>query len=257
MKPFTLITWRLAVFLLILGAWQGISGPIVDSFWFSRPSLVAEYLWEITVSGQLWNDIALTFKATAIGYVFGAIAGLVLGLLIAQNESVALVLKPFVLAVYGIPRIALAPIFILWFGIALQSKVMMAAMMTFLLVFFNTYEGVRAADLDLRNVARVLGANKAQLFWHVTIPNASPWIIAGLRISIPQALVAAVVAEFIASTAGLGYRMMENTNLMDTAGTMAGIIVLMVIVVLLNSLLDHAEKYVLRWRPKESDTKNR
>ena len=105
MQPFTLITWRLAVFLLILGAWQGISGPIVDSFWFSRPSLVAEYLWEITVSGQLWNDIALTFKATAIGYVFGAIAGLVLGLLIAQNESVALVLKPFVLAVYGIPRI--------------------------------------------------------------------------------------------------------------------------------------------------------
>jgi NitT/TauT family transport system permease protein len=255
MKPFTLISWRIVVALIIFGAWQGLSGPIYDSFWFSRPSLVGDYLWEIAVSGELWSDLGLTFRATAIGYVFGAVAGLVFGLLIAQSEAVAMVLKPFVLAVYGIPRIALAPLFILWFGIALTSKVMMAAMVTFLLVFFNTYEGVRSADLDLRNVARVLGASRRQLFWHVTIPNASPWITAGLRISIPQALVAAVVAELIASSAGLGYRMMENTNQMNTAGTMGGIVVLMVIVVILNSVLDRAEDYFLRWRPKESDTR--
>lgn len=176
------------------------------------------------------------------------------GLLLAQSETIALILRPFILAIYGIPRIALAPIFVLWFGIALTSKVMMAAMMTFLLVFFNTYEGVRAADLDLKNVARVLGTNRWQLFWHVTIPNASPWIIAGLRIAIPQALVAAVVAEFIASTRGLGYRIMETTNVLDTAGTMAGIFVLMVVVVALSSVLDRIEARILRWRPKESDT---
>lgn len=255
MKPFTLFSWRIVVALIIIGLWQGLSGPVFDSFWFSRPSLVAGYLWTSAVSGELWSDLALTFRATAIGYFFGAAAGLAFGLAIAQSEAAAQVLKPFILAVYGIPRIALAPLFILWFGIALTSKVMMAAMVTFLLVFFNTYEGVRAADLELRNVARVLGASRLRLFWHVTIPNASPWILAGLRISIPQALVATVVAELIASSAGLGYRMMENTNQMDTAGTMAGIVILMIIVVVLNTALDRAESHFLRWRPTESDSK--
>lgn len=245
---------RLLVFVLIIALWQGISGPVIDPFWLSRPSEIALYLWESILSGQLLSDLYFTFRATAIGYAFGALAGLGCGLLVAQNETTALVLKPFILAIYGIPRIALAPIFILWFGIALLSKVMMAAMMTFMLVFFNTYEGVRAADLELRNVARVLGASRWQLFWHVTIPNASPWIIAGLRIAIPQALVAAVVAEFIASTAGLGYRIMETTSSLNTPGTMAGIVVLMVVVVLLNTALDRVETHILRWRPKESDT---
>jgi NitT/TauT family transport system permease protein len=164
-------------------------------------------------------------------------------------------LKPFVLAVYGIPRIALAPVFILWFGIALPSKVMMAAMMTFMLVFFNTYEGVRAADLELRNVARVLGATPWKLFLHVTVPNASPWIVAGLRVSIPQALVATVVAEFIASTGGIGYRIMETTSGMNTAGTMAGVVVLMVIVVILNLALDRGEERMLKWRPKDASNR--
>lgn len=256
MNALSLTYWRIVVAFLILAAWEGISGPLIDPFWLSRPSEIAAYLWESILRGELPNDLYMTFRATAIGYVFGAAFGLVMGLVLAQSEAVALVLKPFILAIYGIPRIALAPIFILWFGIALTSKVMMAAMMTFMLVFFNTYEGVRAADLDLRNTARVLGASRWQLFWRVTLPNASPWITAGLRIAIPQALVAAVVAEFIASTAGLGYRIMETTNTLDTAGTMGGIVILMVIVVILNSVLDRAEDHILRWRPKESDTRN-
>ncbi|MBT4739093.1 MAG: ABC transporter permease, partial [Rhodospirillaceae bacterium] len=179
---------------------------------------------------------------------------LLCGLLLAQSEKAAMIFKPYVLAVYGIPRIALAPVFIAWFGIALLSKVMMAGMVTFMLVFFNTYEGVRAADLDLRNTARVLGANRWQLFFQVTLPNASPWITAGLRIAIPQALVGAVVAEFIASERGLGFRMMENTGQLAMEGVMGGVLILMMIVVILNSILDKVEDYVLRWRPKQSDT---
>jgi NitT/TauT family transport system permease protein len=254
MKTGPLFLWRVLVAILIFGSWEAISGPVIDKFWLSRPSEIALYLFDSASRGELWSDLSITFQALSLGYVIGAIAGLALGLALAQSEAVALVLKPFILAVYGIPRIALAPIFILWFGIGLTSKVMMAAMVTFMLVFFNTYEGVRAADLDLRNTARVLGAGRWQLFFRVTIPNASPWIIAGLRIAIPQALVAAVVAEFIASTAGLGYRMMENTNQMETAGTMAGIVILMMLVVILNSILDKLEDRILAWRPKESDT---
>ena len=125
-----------------------------------------------------------------------------------------------------------------------------------MLVFFNTFEGVRAADLELRSAARVLGANRFQLFWFVTMPNASPWILAGLRIAIPQALVAAVVAEFIASTGGLGYCIMETTSTLHTPGTMGSIIVLMTVVLVLNTALDWGEDRVLIWRPKESDVKN-
>lgn len=254
MSRWPLLAWRLSLALLLFGLWEGISGPIVDKFWFSRPSDIAVWLWQSALNGQLGNDLFITFRATAIGYVYGAIAGLALGLALAQSETVALVTKPFILAIYGIPRIALAPVFILWFGIGLNSKVMMAAMATFLLVFFNTYEGIRAVNLDLRNVARVLGASRWQLFWRVTLPDASPWIIAGLRISIPQALVAATVAEFIASTSGLGFRIMETTNTLNTAGTMGGILVLMVVVVVLNTALDHIEDHVLRWRPKLGET---
>jgi len=247
--------WRAAIAVGLLALWQGLSGTVVDAFWLSRPTDVALYLWTSLVHGPLLADLGLTLESTAIGYIIGSVAGLVCGFALAQSESVALVLKPFVLAVYGVPRIALAPIFILWFGIALQSKVMMAAMMTFMLVFFNTYEGVRAADLDLRNVARVLGATRWKLFVHVTVPNASPWIIAGLRVSIPQALVATVVAEFIASTGGLGYRIMETTSGMNTAGTMAGVVVLMLIVVVLNLGLDRTEERVLRWRPHDNGSR--
>jgi NitT/TauT family transport system permease protein len=250
-----IVVWRIVILIAFLGGWEMASGRLFDPFWLSEPSDIAAWLWRSIASGQLLTDLYATFKATAIGYLFGAAAGLVLGLLLAQSEIVATILRPFILAIYGIPRIALAPIFVLWFGIALTSKVMMAAMMAFLLVFFSTYEGVRAADLDLKNVARVLGANRWQLFWYVTIPNASPWIISGMRIAIPQALVAAVVAEFIASTQGLGYRIMETTNVLNTAGTMGGIFVLMVVVVVLSTVLDRIEARLLRWRPKETDTR--
>jgi NitT/TauT family transport system permease protein len=247
--------WRAAIAVGFLAAWQFASGSLFDPFWLSQPSKIAAWLWRAALSGQLLGDLSITFQATAYGYAIGAVLGLGFGLALAQSETGALVLRPFILAIAGIPRIALAPIFVLWFGIALTSKVMMAAMMTFLLVFFATYEGVRAADLELKNVARVLGASRLQLFLHVTLPNASPWIISGLRIAIPQALVAAVVAEFIASTSGLGYRIMYTTSVLDTAGTMAGIFVLMLIVVALGTILDRIEDRLLRWRPKEGDNR--
>jgi ABC-type nitrate/sulfonate/bicarbonate transport system, permease component len=132
---------------------------------------------------------------------------------------------------------------------------MMAAMVTLLLVFFNTYEGIRSSDLQLKSVALVLGASRWQLFRSVTLPNASPWILAGLRIAIPQALVGAVVAEFIASTGGLGYLIMDTTSTLDSAGTMAGILVLMLVVLLLGTILDRIEGRILRWRPQEKTDK--
>jgi NitT/TauT family transport system permease protein len=248
--------YRVALLLAALLFWEFGSGYIIDSFWLSKPSLIAASLWGSLKKGELLSDLYITLEGAFYGYVLGSIGGLAFGLFLGQSETLARVLQPFILAIYGIPRIALAPIFVLWFGIALLSKVMMAGMMSFLLVFFSTYEGIRSVDLELQNVARILGANRWQLFTRVTMPNASPWIIAGLRIAIPQALVAAVVAEFIASTAGLGYRIMATTNTMDTSGTMAGIVVLMILVVGLNTILDRVEHSLLKWRPKATDNTN-
>lgn len=239
----------------IIVLWQGLSGTLFDSFWLSRPSSIAAYIWRDLHGGRLLSDLSLTARETVMGYAIGALAGLAFGMLIAQSERVALILRPFILAIDGVPRIALAPIFILWFGVAVMSKVLLAALMTFMLVFLNTYEGVRGSDPELRNVAKVLGASRWQVFWHVTLPNASPWILSGLRIAIPQSLAATVVAEFIASTGGMGYWIMQTTSGLNTAGTMAGVVILMVAVILLNVVLDAIERRVLRWRPRMSGPK--
>jgi len=243
---------RSGVALAIILLWQ--FAPI-DPFWFSTPSKIVVYIGDQLQHGKLLADLALTARETATGYVIGGIVGLLFGVAIAQSELAAMILRPFIIAIDGVPRIALAPIFILWFGISFRSKVYLAGLMTFMLVFLNTYEGVRASDPELRNVARVLGASRWQLFWHVTLPNASPWIISGLRIAIPQALASTVVAEFIASTGGMGFFIMQTTSGLNTTGTMAGIVILMIIVVLLNFMLDAIERQVLRWRPKVRSAK--
>ncbi|MBW3605413.1 MAG: ABC transporter permease [Actinobacteria bacterium] len=241
--------WRLAFGAAVLVFWELTSGRLYSSFWFSKPSAIAQSLYESFTSGQLISDVAITLRAAVLGYGFGAVLGVVLGFVIAELRTVAKVLNPYILAVYGIPRIALAPLFIVWFGIGITSKIMLAALMTFFLTFFNTFTGVGQIDDDLVNVARVLDAGRLTILRKVVLPAASPWIIAGLRIAIPYAIVAAIVGEFIASTAGLGFRIMQSTQLFNTTGTLAGILVIMVLVMIFNLILDRLESYLLRWQP--------
>jgi NitT/TauT family transport system permease protein len=240
---------------VLLGAWELASGTLVDTFFVSKPTLVVAELWRQASSGTLWRDLWVTIvQETLTGYAVGSLLGIVLGFLLAQAPTLARILNPYVLAIYGVPRIALAPLFIVWFGIGLASKIWLAGMMAFFLAFFNTYTGVGGVDQGLKNVARVMGANRLELLTKVILPAASPWIIAGLRVSIPYALVAAVVCEMVMSTAGIGYRIIRATQTFDITGTMAGVVVLMLIVMLANMLLDRAEAHLLRWRPTTPET---
>ncbi len=241
--------WQVLFGLTVLAFWEWASGRLLDTFFISKPSLVAGFLWQSILNGSLFRDISVTMRETAIGYVIGAPLAVLSGFLLAQAPRVAAVLNPYILALYGVPRIALAPLFLVWFGIGENSKIFLALMMTFFLTFVNTYTGIHAVEAGLKNVARVMGASSTQVFWKVVLPAASPWIIAGLRVSIPQALVAAVVGELVMSTAGLGYRIGLSTQTFNITGAMAGVIVLMLIVIALNLLLDRAEAYLLRWRP--------
>jgi len=246
---------RVLVGLVLLGAWEASSGTLIDSFFVSKPSLVAAELWRQASAGTLWGDLAVTIvQETLAGYVAGSLLGIVAGFLLAQTPTTARVLNPYLIAINGVPRIALAPLFIVWFGIGLSSKIWLAGMMAFFLTFFQTYAGVGSVDQGLKNVARVMGASRLELLLKVVLPAASPWIIAGLRLSIPYALVSAVVGEIVMSTAGVGYRIIKATQTFDITGTMTGVVVLMLIVMLANLLLDRAEAHLLRWRPSAPET---
>lgn len=245
--------WQVGFGLAMLALWEALSERVLDPFFFSSPSLVGEYLAEYIFGGPFLGDLGFTLRAAVTGYVLGAVAGVLSGFVLSATRKVAQILNPYILAIYGIPRIALAPLFIVWFGIGIQSKIYMAALMAFFLSFFNTYTGVRQVDRNLVNIARVAGASRFDVNRKVVLPAASPWIIAGLRISIPYALVAALVAEFIASTQGLGYRIALSSQQFNTTGTMGGVIVVMVLVLVANLLLDRAERRILRWQPHRAD----
>ncbi|MFQ5917514.1 MAG: ABC transporter permease, partial [Candidatus Binatia bacterium] len=154
-------------------------------------------------------------------------------------------------AVNGIPRVAMAPILIIWFGIGVESKVVLAVSLVLFLTFMNTYAGLRGVDPGMKNLARVMGANEMQLLWKVTLPAAMPWILTGLKIGVPFAIIGAILGEFMAASKGLGYMIQHASNLFNIAGSFAGLILLMFIVLIANAAVNRLERYLLRWRPKE------
>ncbi len=246
-----LFLYRLLFGLVLLTLWELSSGRIIDPFWISSPSKVALYLWEVTADGSIFGHLAITLYETFTGFFIGALTGIGFGFLLARKETLAQVLDPYIIAFNGIPRIALAPIFIIWFGIGPNSKVILVVMVVFFLTFFNTYSGVKGVDLELKNILRIMGANERQILFKVTIPATIPWVTTGLKISVPYALVGAVVGEFIAASKGLGYLINYNTSLFSTTGALGGILVLALVVVLCNEAINRAEAYLLRWRPRE------
>lgn len=236
-------------FLLVL--WELSAGRIIDPFWVSSPSRISLYLWEVTSDGSIFGHLAITLYETFVGFFIGAFAGIGLGFFLAGKETLAQVLDPYIVAFNGIPRIALAPLFIIWFGIGPSSKIVLVVLVVFFLTFFNTYSGVKGVDVELKNILRIMGATDRQILFKVTVPATIPWITTGLKMSVPYAIVGAVVGEFIAASAGLGYLINYNTALFFTTGALGGILVLALVVVICNEVINRAEAYFLRWRPTE------
>lgn len=244
-----LLAYRALFGLALLALWQAASGRLIDPFWVSSPSRVAAFLWQLIRDGSIWGHLSVTLYETATGFVIGAVAGVGAGFLLAPQRTLAQVLDPYIVAFNGIPRIALAPLFIIWFGIGPNSKVVLVVTVVFFLTFFNTYSGVRGVEPEYVNVLRIMGATRRQILWKVTIPATVPWITTGLKISVPYAIVGAIVGEFIAASRGLGYLINYYTGLFSTTGALAGIIIVALIVVLSSEAINYAEAYLLRWRP--------
>jgi NitT/TauT family transport system permease protein len=250
-----LFVYRLLFGVLLLGFWELSSGRWIDPFWVSSPSQVFQYLWQVISDGSIFGHLAITLYETFVGFFIGALSGIALGFFLARREVLAQILDPYIVAFNGIPRIALAPLFIIWFGIGPNSKVILVVTVVFFLTFFNTYAGVKGVDIELRNILRIMGASERQILWKVTIPATVPWIATGLKISVPYALVGAVVGEFIAASKGLGYLINYNTSLFSTTGALGGILILALVVVVCNEVISRTEAYFLRWRPREEAKK--
>lgn len=231
--------------------WELASGRIVDQFFVSRPSAIAASLWAMVTKEALPYHLQFTIVEALVGYLIGASAGLVSGFLIARSDLVYRIVEPFVVAFYGIPRIALAPLFILWFGIGITSKIAVAAVMVFFIVFINTIAGIRSASPQLLQVARVMGASEWDLVRKVIFPAATPFIVAGLQITVPQAMIGAIVGEFISSNRGVGHLISRAAGWLDTPGLFAGILALLVVVLLMNVGITALGNHLMRWNPKQ------
>jgi NitT/TauT family transport system permease protein len=236
--------------LALLAAWELAADRLIGSFWISSPSRIARYFLTIAQSGELFGHMGVTFLAASSGYAIGAASGVIVGFLLAELPLVAYVLEPYIQAFYGIPRIALAPLFIIWFGIGIMSKVVLVVLVVFFLVFANTYSGVKNVDPALINVVRIFGGGPWDVVRKVTLPASLPWIVSGLQLSVPYALVGAVTGEFIASSKGIGYMIALHSNLFFTTGAMTGIVVLAVTVLVASLLIMRLERRLLRWRPR-------
>ncbi len=239
---------QIAIVVVVMSAWEWFSREFHADFWISRPTAVLVALGHWWQSGQLLSDLKLTLTEAGVGFVIGSIAGGLVGFVLGWVRRLGSLFEPFVLSLYTLPKIALAPLFVLWFGIGPTNKIMFSAMLVFFMVFFTTFQGMRQVDRDLVENARMLGASRWGIWTKIAVPYSAVWVFTGIRIGLPYALIGAIVGEFVAAEAGVGFRIKEATSFFNTAAVFAGLLVLMAISLLLLGILKLIEKRVLRWQ---------
>ncbi len=252
--------WRIVIFYRFmfltatLGSWE-ILGRIgvIDPFFFSIPSKIIYQIciWIIkgTSQGPLWLQVLVTLEETVLGFLIGAVMGIVSGIALGRNKMLADIFSIYIKIANAIPRIVLGSIFIIALGLGMASKVALAVVMVFFVVFGNAFQGVREADVNLIANAKVLGANDSQITFKVVLPSALSWILASLHISFGFALVGAVVGEFLGSKQGIGLLIATAQGAFNAAGVFAAMIVLAVVALLADYLITRLENRLLKWRP--------
>jgi NitT/TauT family transport system permease protein len=245
-----------AVAVLVIALWQVAStttlfgDPKTISFFFSTPAAVATRIWSWFAGGTIWRHLWITLAEAALAFAIGSLAGIVIGFWFARRQLLAAVFDPYVKAANALPRVVLAPIFTLWFGLGIWSKVALGVTLVFFIVFFNVYQGVKEVNTTVLANARMLGMNERQLLRHVYLPSALSWMFSSLHTSVGFAVVGAVVGEYLGSAGGLGYLIQQAEGVFDVAGVFAGMTVLAAFVLVIDWGVTLVERRLLVWRPE-------
>jgi NitT/TauT family transport system permease protein len=245
---------RLATLVVVIGGWQLFTKlKIVDPFFYGQPSGIVlrfrDWVDHGTAFGSIWAQVWVTMKEALLGFVFGVTGGVILGVLLGQFRFLADVLGPYIKALNALPRIVLGSIFIVALGLGTASKVVLAAVLVFFVVFFNAFQGVREVDRNLIANVRVLGATRFQIIRHVVLPSALTWIIASLHVAFGFAIIGAIVGEVLGAQQGLGLVIYNAQGNFDANGIFAAMVIIAVIALTAEWLIGRLERRLLRWRP--------
>ncbi|MEJ5358579.1 MAG: ABC transporter permease [Desulfobacterales bacterium] len=244
------IIFRASLFLLLMGIWEILAATgLLNPFYSSQPSRILMDLPTFFKSGGLLKHTGVTLSEALWGLLFGTLAGIAAAFFLGLFDFVGKVIEPFITALYGIPKLALAPIFVLWFGLGIESKVILSGLLVFFLVFFSTFGGIKSVDRNILISVRLMGATRLQIIRKVILPSCVPWILAGVRGGLGASLIGAIVGEYMGASAGLGWVISSATSFFQVDRVMSCIFILFLIGILFNMGLKHLEKRLLRWRP--------
>lgn len=265
-NPRNLRAWQLGLLVIVFGAWHALTAPglippfLFDNdrqaaFFFGEPLKVLERIWVWFVStGDIYLHLWITLLETVLAFGIGTVMGLACGLWLALSPLAAAIFDPYIKAMNAMPRVILAPIFAVWFGLGVASKVALGVTLVFFIVFFNVYQGVKEVSPVVLANARMLGATPRQLLRHVYLPSATSWVFSSLHTSVGLAFVGAVVGEYLGSARGVGYLILQAEGSFDINTVMAGILVLTVFALVLDGLVGVAEKRLMKWQPRAGES---
>lgn len=243
--------WRFSILGLLAVIWELLAFyKVIDTFYFSKPSAIFMDFFDMFYSGLVLPHIWVTMQATIAGLFLGSIFGIGMAFVMGRFEFACKIFDPIIVALYGIPKLALGPLFILWFGLGIKSKVFLAFIWVFFIMYFNAYGGFKNVEQRVVNSAILMGATPFQILRKVVLPSSVPWILTGLKAGIGVALLGAIVGEYIGSAAGLGYLVQYAGNMFNTKRVFSTILVMTIIMTIMNEGINALEKRVLRWRPQ-------
>ena len=250
-KRATVWLGRLFIIVALLIAWQiAIEHSRIANFFLGSPVAIADKLIDWIWSGTIFHHLGITLLETLLSFAIGCGLALLLGLWLALNDTFAAIFDPFIKGLNSMPRLIMAPIFAVWFGLGIWSKVALGITLVFFIVFFNVYQGIKEVSPTLLANARMLGMNEGQLTRHVYWPSALSWMFSSLHTSVGFAVVGAVVGEYLGAAAGLGYLIQQAESVFDVAGVFAGMLVLTAFVICIDALVTRVERRLLVWRPQ-------
>ncbi len=258
----TLYALQALVAVVALTVWHiGSTVPVfgklfLPPFFFSTPGDVFARVWKMMMSASLWGHLSITLTETVLAFAIGALGGILIGFWFARKPLLAAVFDPYVKMVNALPRVVLAPIFMLWLGLGIWSKVALGVTLVFFIVFFNVYQGVKEVSPVVLANARMMGMSERQLFRHVYWPSALSWMFSSLHTSVGFALVGAVVGEYLGSSAGIGYLIHQAEGVFDVTGVFAGMVILALFVLVIDLLVTLVENRLLTWRPPSAAGQN-